>query len=218
MELQSRPPACAVAPATPWRGRLLFSANDSPRSTDTTFAAFTLIEIMIVVAIMGIVLTMGVPIVYRAWHKAPMSKAISEVMEVCSHARAQAIMQGREVDVVFHPREGRFEVGSASGSADHAATSGPTNPAAPGPVSVAPAAGSGLSGRFSDKIAIELMDINKLPHEFREDDLARVRFFPNGTCDELTLILVSDTSERRELTLEVTTGLLSVESDPRRFK
>jgi type II secretory pathway pseudopilin PulG len=178
-----------------------------------------LIEIMIVVAIMGIVLTMGVPIVYKAWHKAPMSKALSDIIEVCSHARAQAIMQGREVDVIFHPRERRFEVGSASApAAAQAATSSPTNQASPGPVSVAPAAGSGLSGQLSDKIAIELMDINKLPHEFREDDLARVRFFPNGTCDELTLILVSDTSERRELTLEVTTGLMSVESDPRRFK
>src|SRR5262249_11217045 len=41
--------------------------------------AFTLIEIMVVVAIMGVVLTMGVPIVYKAWHKAPMSKAISDI-------------------------------------------------------------------------------------------------------------------------------------------
>jgi Tfp pilus assembly protein FimT len=69
---------------------------------------------MIVVAIMGIVLTMGVPIVYKVWHKAPMSQAVSDLIEVCSHARALAILQGKEVDVVFHPREGRFEVGSSA--------------------------------------------------------------------------------------------------------
>lgn len=181
------------------------------------YEAFTLIEIMIVVAIMGVVLTMSVPIVYKAWHKAPMSKAVSEIMEVCSHARQQAIMKGVEVDVIFHPREGRFEVGSGpAGAAEQA-----TNNAAPAPSfssSVVSSSASGFSGRLSDKIAIELMDINKLPHEFRDDDLARVRFYPNGTCDELTLILLSDQNERRELTLEVTTGLLSVESDPRRFK
>jgi hypothetical protein len=57
-----------------------------------------------------------------------------------------------------------------------------------------------------------------LPHEFREDDYARVRFFPNGTCDELTLILLAEGGERREITLEVTTGLVNVESDPRKFK
>ena len=179
--------------------------------------AFTLIEIMIVVAIMGVVLTMSVPIVYKAWHKAPMSKAVSEIMEVCSHARQQSIMKGVEVDVVFHPKEGRFEVGSGPAGAAELAT----NKAAIAPSfasGVVSSSASGFSGRLSEKIAIELMDINKLPHEFREDDVAHVRFFPNGTCDELTLVLVSDQGERRELTLEVTTGLLNVESDPRKFK
>lgn len=175
--------------------------------------AFTLIEIMIVVAIMGVVLTMGVPIVYKTWHKPPMSEAIADLVRVCSHARALAILQGKEVDVMFHPREGRFEV---------AATGAPASPqpAAPFPAAAgaAPVSGFGLSARLSEKILIEMMDINKLPHEFRDDEVARVRFFPNGTCDELTLILVSDQNERREITLEITTGLASVESDPRHFK
>jgi prepilin-type N-terminal cleavage/methylation domain-containing protein len=192
------------------------------RSICGRVTAFTLIEIMIVVAIMGVVLTMGVPIVYKAWHKAPMSKAISDIIEVCSHARAMAILQGREVDVVFHPREGRFEVGASAvpppGPAQPGSPPIPAPAPAPFPSTTAPAAGSGLSGRLSDRVLIEMMDINKLPHEFRDDDVARVRFYPNGTCDELTLILVSDTNERREITLEITTGLASVESDPRRFR
>ena len=187
-----------------------FTLN-SQLSTLNYSAAFTLIEIMIVVAIMGVVLTMGVPIVYKAWHKAPMSRAVSDIIEVCSHARALAIMQGKEVDVVFHPKEGRLEVGGASAPAK-----GSGSPAFPS--SVAAPTGSGLSARLSERVLIELMDINKLPHEFRDDDLAKVRFFPNGTSDELTLILVSDQNERREITLEVTTGLASVENDPRRFR
>lgn len=186
--------------------------------------AFTLLEIMIVVCIMGIVMTMGVPIVYKAWHKAPMSKAVSDIVEVCSHARALAILQGKEVDVVFHPHEGRFEVGSGSAalaaqSPSPAQNASPNPPSSPVPPSAVPSAsGSGLSGRLPDKVQIELMDINKLPHEFRDDDIAYVRFFPNGTCDELTLVLLSDQNERREITLEVTTGLANVESDPRRFR
>ena len=184
-------------------------------------------ELMIVVGIMGVVLTMGVPIVYKAWHKAPMSKAISDIIEVCSHARALAIMQGRPVDVVFHPREGRLEIGSAAPLAAPATTPAPGTPTvrvAHGAPSQAfampasPAPGSGLSAQLSEKILIEMMDINKLPHDFRDDDIARVRFYPNGTCDELTLILVSDQNERREITLEITTALANVESDPRRFR
>jgi Tfp pilus assembly protein FimT len=169
---------------------------------------------MIVVGIMGVVMTMGVPIVYKVWRKAPMTQAISEIVEVCSHARAMAIMQGKEVDVIVHPREGRFEVGAAPVAVPNHAGS----PAAPPQLSTPPVAASGLSARLSEKILIELMDINKLPHEFRDDDLARVRFFPNGTSDELTLILVSDQNQRCEITLEITTGLANVESDPRRFR
>lgn len=175
---------------------------------------------MIVVGIMGVVLTMGVPIVYKAWHKAPMSKAVSDVIEVCSHARALAILQGKQVDVVFHPRQGRLEVGSpvVFTSSQQTPTGGQAPSAAAPPTSTAAVSGAGLSALLSDKVLIELMDINKLPHEFRDDDVAHVRFFPNGTCDELTLVLVSDQNERREITLEITTGLASVESDPRRFK
>lgn len=173
---------------------------------------------MIVVCIMGIVMTMGVPLVYKAWHKAPMTKAVLGIEEVCSHARALAILQGHEVDVIFHPREGRLEVGASSAPST---SQGPTASAqpvsAPPKLSVAPS-GAGLSTQLPDKVLIELMDINKLPHEFRDDDLARVRFFPNGTCDELTLVLVDSQNQRREITLEVTTGLANVESDPRRFR
>ena len=179
-------------------------------------AAFTLIEIMLVVGIMGIVLTMGVPMVYKIWHRAPMIQAVRDVVEVCSNARRMAIMQGREVDVIFHPREGRLEVGSSTTNAVPQPT--PSSPS-PAPSVNAPApAGAGLSAHLSERVMIELMDINKLPHEFRDDDVAHVRFFPNGTCDELTLILVSDQNERREITLEITTGLANVESDPRRFR
>lgn len=177
---------------------------------------FTLMEIMIVVGIMGILLTMGVPIVYRAWNKAPMTKAISEVVEACSSARAQAIMQGRQVDLVFSPRERppRFAVSGSTAPAQTAQQSGVVSAVAP-TVSLA---STGNSGQLPDSIAIEMLDINKLRHDFMNDESARVRFFPNGTCDELTLILVSDRGERRELLLEVTTGLATVESNPLKFR
>jgi type II secretory pathway pseudopilin PulG len=172
---------------------------------------------MIVVGIMGILMTTGVPIVYRAWKKAPMAKAISEVVEVCSNARAQAIMQGRQVDLVFYPTQGRFAVGAAPVRA-------PAGPARPAPGSEAAMAagvslpGSGNSGQLPESIIIEMLDINKLKHDFRLDETARVRFFPNGTSDELTLILLSEKNERCEILLEVTTGLAEVEWDPNKFR
>ena len=171
-------------------------------------AAFTLIELMVVVAIMGVILTIGIPSIYRITQKEGMRKVVSDVWEVCNNARAQAIFRGAPVEVVFHPVERRFEIGSSAAAQPQ-----------DGPDFIvekpAPKSGSGQSGVLPEDIVIEMLDINLL--EYRESDVARVRFFPNGTCDELTLILRSSQNEWRAISLEVTTGRVSIETDPLKF-
>jgi len=118
---------------------------------------FTLLELMIVVGIMGIVLTMGVPLVYRINHKEPMRKAITEVIEVCSNARAQAILKGVPIDLVFYPREKRANI---SGSVvSQARTPSPFGDKVLGE-SVAPPLppGSGRSFQFHEDINIEMLE------------------------------------------------------------
>jgi type II secretory pathway pseudopilin PulG len=176
--------------------------------------AFTLLEIMIVVGIMGLIMAMGVPIAYKAWHKAPMAKAVTDVVEVCSNARARAILQGQQVDLIIYPRERRFGVSSAAGGLSPSPGGMPAVPTA----FVNVPSGSGLSGQLPDQVLIEDLDINKIPGGFRDVEQARVRFFPNGTCDEMSLFLLSDRGERCEILLEVTTGLANVEWDVRRFR
>jgi prepilin-type N-terminal cleavage/methylation domain-containing protein len=173
-------------------------------------SAFTLIEIMIVVAIMGIVMTMSVPIVYKVWHKAPMRKAVSDIVEVCSHARARAIMQGTMTQVTFHPKENRLEL---SGAASPSRSAGEEGGAAG---FIAPAAtGSGLSAQLDAQIIIETLDINMSGIEFNDAESATVRFYPNGISDEMRMILF-DGRERMGIELEITTGLASVVHDPLR--
>jgi len=70
--------------------------------------AFTLIELMIVVGIMGTVMAMSAPVVYKVWRKAPMRQAVSSVVEVFSRARARAILQGTTVEVILYPRDNRL--------------------------------------------------------------------------------------------------------------
>jgi prepilin-type N-terminal cleavage/methylation domain-containing protein len=171
-------------------------------------AAFTLIEIMVVVAIMGVILTIGIPSIYHMTKKEGMRKAVSDIWEVCNNARAQAIFRGSPVELVFYPTERRFQVGGAS-----------VPQSADGPDYIeskpAPQTGSGLAGQFPEDILIEMLDINLL--EYRDSEMARVRFFPNGTSDELTLVLRSSKNEWRMISLEVTTGRVSIESDPQKF-
>src|SRR5262245_4261816 len=72
--------------------------------------AFTLIEIMIVVGIIGIVMAAGVPTLYRMLKKDGFRQTVNDVVEVCAAARARAIMEGVETEVWFHPKDGTCEV------------------------------------------------------------------------------------------------------------
>ncbi len=64
-------------------------------------------------------------------------------------------------------------------------------------------------------VTIELLGVNFVELQTAED--ARVRFFPNGTSDEFTIVLRSDKNEWRKISLEPVTALADVESDPSRF-
>jgi prepilin-type N-terminal cleavage/methylation domain-containing protein len=77
---------------------------------------FTLLELMVVVAIMGIVMTISIPAIYQQLHPESMRKAVSDVMEACSHARARAILNGAETDLVIRPGDRQFTVSGAISS------------------------------------------------------------------------------------------------------
>ena len=148
---------------------------------------FTLIEIMVVVGIMGLIAAMGIPSILRMLQREGMRKAVHDLEEVCSNARGKAIFSGEPVYVEFHPNDGVYSIGGAPVSGDGAQ--------------------SGTSAKLPENIAFEMLDINL--SEYRESEWARVKFYPNGTSDEMTVIFLSDKNERRMIQLEVTTGLLS---------
>lgn len=157
--------------------------------------AFTLIELMMVVAIVGLMMATGVPAILSVSREAPLRKAVNDVTEICSHARARAILQGQTMDVTFYPRLRQVSFNAG------------TDASAP----VAPSTRLGQaavnSAEFGSSVVIEGLGINNL--DFTDSDQARVRFFSNGTSDEMTLVLSSN-GEYRKITLEVTTALASV--------
>jgi len=167
------------------------------------FRAFTLLEIMMVVAIIGLMMTMSVPAILRTMHQEPLRRAVNDVINICNHARAQAILRGGTTTVVFHPRSGEVTlIGIANTNAPGdliQPEEQPNDTSSP-----VPSAAALNSTQFGDGVIVDMLDVNLT--EYKDADEARVRFFPNGTSDEMTLILHSD-DQYRKITLEVTTAL-----------
>jgi prepilin-type N-terminal cleavage/methylation domain-containing protein len=153
------------------------------------FAAFTLIEVMVVVLIMGIILAMGVPIAYKLFHKAPLQQAIRDIFEVCENARRRAIFKGQVSELVIHPQARTIEVAGASGS--------------------------GTSARLADGVTIDLLDINMAGLEYEKAEVAKVHFYPTGTSDEMRMV-ISYQAEQTGIELELSTGLANAVPNPMR--
>jgi prepilin-type N-terminal cleavage/methylation domain-containing protein len=173
-------------------------------------SAFTLIELMVVVAIMVIAIGMSWPAISKAINRGPLSQSVQDVMEGCRKARTMAILHGEPWELRISPVDGRMEVARVPADAD-AATPEPEQPV---DAVEPPKPAGGFSAQISDRVRIELLDVNFA--EFKDEDIARVRFAANGTCDEFTMIMSSE-GEYRQVSTEAVTGLAEVESDPRNF-
>lgn len=77
----------------------------------TRASAFTLIEVMVVVAVIGVIMAMGIPSVVRSVRKEGMRKAVSDLIEACNDARATAILGGSTSDMVIRPQDGTVSGG-----------------------------------------------------------------------------------------------------------
>lgn len=171
-----------------------------------------MLEIMIVVAMAGLVMAVSVPFVQRTIRRDAVYTAVKVVEDACRNARALAIFNNATTEIVIHPLDKTFSVQTASG---HGASAPPPlrdsgnpdgSPARRGP------ANHGLkpfSGTLAEDVIIEILDVNF--REYRDAEETRVAFHPNGTADEFTVVLRIGSSAWRKLTLDIVTGIPSLQ-------
>jgi prepilin-type N-terminal cleavage/methylation domain-containing protein len=185
-------------------------------------AAFTLIELMVVCAIIGVVLTIAIPTIYRYFNPDTLEGTVRSLMEACSHARARAILNGTYAELVIRPSDRSFEVAQGSSVTPSETPARLESHNVAGEEwrmeerESAPATTGGIyNGKIGEKIIIEMIDVNFVEH--KEAEVARVRFYPNGTSDEFTIVLQGENNQWRKITLEVVTGLPDLSSDPQKW-
>jgi prepilin-type N-terminal cleavage/methylation domain-containing protein len=100
------------------RARRPRSQEKSVDLTPTHQAAFTLIEIMMVVAILGLTLSLGIPSFVRSIKKEGMGKMERDLVQACQEARRAAIINKQTTDLVIRPLDRTFGVPGVFGPAE----------------------------------------------------------------------------------------------------
>ena len=159
--------------------------------------AFTLVEILVVLAVGALLLGIGIPAFRKIINKAPLEQGISDVESLCRQARAEAIVRQRAMDVVLNEAEEIVALTTAARVIN-----------APDPF-------TGLMIKTTEEtqlidqvfLPVDLVDlqiIEPAPDEFTLDEI-RIRFYPNGTSETLAVRVVGD-DEAYLLTLDPVTG------------
>lgn len=170
---------------------------------------------MIVIGIIALIMTAGIPLMTRAMNKNQLAKAINDTLEGCKLARDRAILQNKPYDFVIRNRsekdaeiaveEARVKDVSATPSAMAGSAAGTL--AAPTSAPASAKDSGSLLGDFPRKlgedVAVEAVFVNMIDHMGASE--ARVRFFPNGTSDEF-MVTFAYQGNRRTVKVDIITG------------
>ena len=181
--------------------------------------AFTLIELMIVISIMAVVMSLSIPTFYRSLEKDTLRRATMKILDAFSEARTEAIVTGQACDLVIRPLERTFttEAVPAADANEVPAEERMLSQAEQAiqrkkerARSAAEDTANGEQGDLPDNISIAFIGVNFVP-DLQNAEQVSVRFYPNGTGDEFTMLIRSDQNEWRKFTMDVATGILKWE-------
>ena len=173
-------------------------------------SAFTLIELMVVIGLIMIVMTIGIPrLVYN--NETPLGGSLSAVMDACAAARTKAILSGQTTKVIIDSETYSVTVGGVSTKPKTELES--LNPDTNNLDSLnddpkqTAQTGSSFSGKIHADVGVDFLAVNF--KDMSEAERAEINFFPNGTSDEFAIGMRHITGDgvQRFVHLDSVTGL-----------
>ncbi|MCD6339091.1 MAG: prepilin-type N-terminal cleavage/methylation domain-containing protein [Verrucomicrobia bacterium] len=168
---------------------------------------FTLIEMMVVVAILGVIAAVSMPAMIRSLRKPPLRQAVGDLQEACRQARLRAILQGRPAEVAVRAGDGLIWIRTVGEEvADGEGPAGEFAPTEEGAAQGKEAARElpAFTARLPESVAFKELRINL--RDMMDQTEAAVRFYPDGTCDAFEAVLFNEEGKEVRFALEMTTG------------
>ena len=187
----------------------------APKSLRSSRSAFTLVELMVVIGIVMIAMSVGIP---RLVHnnETPLGGSLSAVMDACASARSKAIITGKPAKVIIDAENYSVTVGTGAAKPktdlenmnsdlpdfyEEKPEPKPTSQASPS-----------FSGKIHEDIGVEFLAVNF--KDKLDEGRAEVNFYPNGTSDEFAIGMrhITGDNEQRFVHLDSVTGLTFIKT------
>ena len=174
----------------------------SPHNTRLN-AGFTLVEMMVVVAIMGLLLGLAMLNFRAISQKEPLEQAVSDVEGLCRSARSEAIVKSRPMDLTINSETGQLLLSTAP----HAVNT----PDSETGMLIAMVEEAVVIDQASLPPDVEMEII--IPEDIMDSEtpgVVVIRFYPNGTAEPLQGLIVLPGEGVYTMILDPVTGHLNV--------
>lgn len=163
---------------------------------DRRRVGFTLLELMVVLALVGLIATTVVPRLSGSYEKLPLRTAARDLAAIMRFAHSQAISRSRSIAVIFQSESRRILVAIPKEDDDHYDDASETNEEAMQRMYFLP---EGLSLAFQSE-----------KKETENQDFTIVTFFPIGNSTGADILLSDALGGSKRIEVDFITGVVSM--------